>query len=592
MKMLKNRKFLVVLALCVLTFRGYVSCEKNDFKVFNISLNGDRTITLHWIVDYSKNNLAIEIHLPSQFTWFAFGFSNRGEPFPADYCLLWKNLNEELNLVDVWANEKGVIELDRHQDCIHFRHKETTSGITKFTFIRKFDTCDNRDYIIQDGTTHIVWSKGAEKFVTPKGLNISTLHKDSGMSRVTLLKNVHDNGELPPFVQILDLLTNEVQVPAVETTYWCKVFKLPHEFKKKHHIYQYEANIQDTSEGLVHHMELFHCEANANDVIPLYSGPCDAKDRPPKTQICKRVLAAWAMGALPFTYPEEAALPLGGKDFNQYVMLEVHYNNPGLISGVIDSSGIRFYVSDKLRKMDAGIIELGLEYTDKMAIPPGQNTFSLTGYCISSCTSIGLPAEGITVFGSQLHTHLTGVRVYTRHFDAYGRELPELDRDNHFSTHFQEIRRLKRPVKVLPGHVLMTHCDYDTLDRKNVTLGGFSISDEMCVNYIHYYPRAPLEVCKSSISDQALNTFFTYMNEWEDQQTSMFKPISENYNSIHWNKMRIQLLNEVYHEAPLSMQCNMSNGDRFPGYWENAPLPVALVPLPPPSRNCKLDERK
>lgn len=64
--------------------------------------------------------------------------------------------------------------------------------------------------------------------------------------------------------------------------------------------------------------------------------------------------------------------------------------------------------------------------------------------------SQGLRPEGITVFGSQLHTHLTGIRVYTRHFDAYGRELPELDRDNHYSTHFQEIRRLKKPVKVLP----------------------------------------------------------------------------------------------------------------------------------------------
>lgn len=62
----------------------------------------------------------------------------------------------------------------------------------------------------------------------------------------------------------------------------------------------------------------------------------------------------------------------------------------------------------------------------------------------------GLDNEGITVFGSQLHTHLTGIRVHTRHFDASGRELPELDRDNHYSTHFQEIRRLKRPVRVLP----------------------------------------------------------------------------------------------------------------------------------------------
>lgn len=53
------------------------------------------------------------------------------------------------------------------------------------------------------------------------------------------------------------------------------------------------------------------------------------------------------------------------------------------------------------------------------------------------------------IFGSQLHTHLTGIRVLTRHIRD-GRELPELNRDNHYSTHFQEIRSLKRQVRILP----------------------------------------------------------------------------------------------------------------------------------------------
>lgn len=78
------------------------------------------------------------------------------------------------------------------------------------------------------------------------------------------------------------------------------------------------------------------------------------------------------MGADAFVYPEEAGLSIGGADFNPYVMLEVHYNNPELHQGVVDSSGIRFVLTESLRKYDAGVIELGLEYTDKMAIPPRQ----------------------------------------------------------------------------------------------------------------------------------------------------------------------------------------------------------------------------
>ena len=119
-------------------------------------------------------------------------------------------------------------------------------------------------------------------------------------------------------------------------------------------------------------------------------------------------------------------------------------------------------MTKNLRKYDAGVMELGLEYSDKMAIPPAFNNFQLTGVCNHECTSVGLPPEGITVFASQLHTHLTGTRVVTRHFRRDFRaqegenqavrfvELPRLNYDNHYSTHYQEIRQLKNPTTVLP----------------------------------------------------------------------------------------------------------------------------------------------
>lgn len=44
-------------------------------------------------------------------------------------------------------------------------------------------------------------------------------------------------------------------------------------------------------------------------------------------------------------------------------------------------------MTPSLRKYDAGVIELGLEYIDKMAIPPLQKEFPLTGHCIAECTS-------------------------------------------------------------------------------------------------------------------------------------------------------------------------------------------------------------
>lgn len=58
-------------------------------QVFSVALDGSNTITLHWIVNYSSKKITFEVHLPSNFGWFALGFSDRGKIFPADYCLLW-----------------------------------------------------------------------------------------------------------------------------------------------------------------------------------------------------------------------------------------------------------------------------------------------------------------------------------------------------------------------------------------------------------------------------------------------------------------------------------------------------------------------
>ena len=57
-------------------------------------------------------------------------------------------------------------------------------------------------------------------------------------------------------------------------------------------------------------------------------------------------------------------------------------------TGLIDSSGLKFYITKTLRPQDAGTMELGLEYTDKMALPPGRPLWKLVGYCIPECTRV------------------------------------------------------------------------------------------------------------------------------------------------------------------------------------------------------------
>jgi len=85
-------------------------------------------------------------------------------------------------------------------------------------------------------------------------------------------------------------------------------------------------------------------------------------------------------------YPREAGLRLGSSLSTRFVRLEIHYNNPETLSGVIDQSGIRFYYVNNLRKYDVGVLEVGMTYTPDMAIPPRQSQFLWKGRCPSSCT--------------------------------------------------------------------------------------------------------------------------------------------------------------------------------------------------------------
>ena len=70
-------------------------------------------------------------------------------------------------------------------------------------------------------------------------------------------------------------------------------------------------------------MEVFHCDSPHSlsdnsksgeekegssesrlEEFPLWAGPCGSDDAPAKLGQCKKVLAAWAIGAGPFVYPK------------------------------------------------------------------------------------------------------------------------------------------------------------------------------------------------------------------------------------------------------------------------------------------------
>ncbi|CAD5118872.1 DgyrCDS7544 [Dimorphilus gyrociliatus] len=443
------------------------SSSGEQFQYENdVILDGHKRFHLFWNFDNVLEEVTFEIEAKiKKDQFFAFGFSDYGEFINADYAILWTDKDGKPHFQDAHTDHSGLIHVDKSQDY-NLLNFTTKSNKVILTFKRFYDTCDNDDYLIDSGTTHLLYAVGIGHPRSAENINITSLRPS--MTRVQIIKSELVDPEFPKDTETFAMTVENVKVPAEETTYWCVVKKLPN-MSEKHHIIQFGGKITPTSEGVVHHMEVFHCDAPPGVEIPHYEGKCIKEGRPKGLESCRNVIGAWAMGAQPLTYPEEAGYPVGGKDSNPYVMLEVHYNNPDLISGIVDSSGIEFHVTKTLRKYDAGIMELGLEYTDKYALPPGLNQWDLDGHCIPECTKVGLPEKGIKVFASQLHTHLTGRRAFTKHY-RNGVELPELNRDNHYSPHFQEIRKLKRQVTVLPGDSLVTTCQDQTANRRRITL--------------------------------------------------------------------------------------------------------------------------
>ncbi|KER33225.1 hypothetical protein T265_00912 [Opisthorchis viverrini] len=364
-----------------------------------------------------------------------------------------------------------------------------------------------------------------------------------------------------------ELTVNEVEIPKEETTYWCKTDRLP-QFHTKQHIIRFEPVLSESSKGFVHHMEVFLC--TGPNRVAEYNGPCNSEAKPMGLRQCRQVIAAWAVGATGLSMPKEAGIAIGGTGGIQDVVLEIHYANMHQVQGtiwlanlliersvvqtrplppdfpclgldnlavsqpsyflrvawqlgpgkgataersftrIVDNSGFRFFLTSQLHTFDVGVIELGLVYSPRNSIPPGQKKFSLSGYCDNRCTDLALPAQGITVFASQLHTHGTGWKVATYHL-RNGRRLADLNRDDHYSPHYQEIRLLQKPVRVYQGDSLVTKCTYDTTRLSVVTFGGISHKDEMCLNYIFYYPKTDLELCKSEVSQPELDEFLQQM---------------------------------------------------------------------------------
>ena len=104
---------------------------------------------------------------------------------------------------------------------------------------------------------------------------------------------------------------------------------------------------------------------------------------------CKGIVAAWGLGGEAFSFPAETGYPVGEEHGGAtYYMFEVHYDNPGYHSGIVDSSGLEILLTPNLRKYDSGLMAVGHDVSSLHLIPPGLEHYTSVGHCPDLCTSV------------------------------------------------------------------------------------------------------------------------------------------------------------------------------------------------------------
>lgn len=474
----------VVVALAVALTGGPSGATELSLEKFQHRTKLHERFLLSWNVNSSYIVFKMEVQTAG---YVGFGVSRKGGMKDTDMVVCGADhVGGDYTCTDRYSASETTPVKDNSQD-VHIYSLNLVNQHRVVTFGRKLKTGDKHDVDITHDTMRAVFAFGSDVVIVHHGAN-------RGTKSVLLLSYSSGRDEVLEPSTTADLLTSNFKIPSDKNTFYlCTMFKLP-VLTKKHHLIKVEAVVTNGSEPYVHHMILYRCAANING-SDKQQNQCYHPNMPEPFWKCQGITVAWAIGGEAFVYPKDVGYSLGTDGDPQYVLLEIHYDNPNLATGVVDNSGFRLFYTNKLRKYDAGIVEVGVDPSPYHIIPPHVSGFVSHGLCTTALLQDGHVSR-VYVFAALLHAHLAGRKIHVRHFRA-GKEIGSIGEDNTYDFNFQESRYFPQHIEVIAGDVLVVECTYDTEERKNITTGGFETLQEMCLAYLHYYPRVSLARCRS-----------------------------------------------------------------------------------------------
>jgi len=506
---MNSRVILVMTSLLV-----YVTSQE-VVDVSDESLNHKLIINdnyhLYWA--YDNKTITFEVRGRTQ-GWIGLGFSPNGAMTGADIYLGWVKNDGNIVLYDMHGEGNYAPILDDHQDAEVVGGREE-NGWTVVRFRRKLQTCDNQDMGIGEDTLKVIWAYGSTDPVEGQRITGASYHgSNRGVRSVTISTGNQERiteeiSEANGYSK-LEFKTDNFSPPVLKTYYNCKSFKLP-EFDGKKHMIKVEPIVQAGNELNVHHMILHSCGMNLKSYGLGEDHECYMYENFVDFMTCQAVFHAWAVGGEEFYYPSEAGYPLGTDGSPQFLLLETHYDNPNM-QPFEDSSGFRIWLTEDLRKYDAEFLQVGNVVSEFQLIPPNTERYSTFADCSKDCLKYGMDTSSIdelNVFAILQHSHTIGKTIELKHIRD-GVELKPINVDRTYDFNYQEIKHLDPYVKVKKGDSFRLQCNYSSIGRSKFTQGGLGTEEEMCISYVIYYPKIPVQKCMSSFKKPGFVDYFNF----------------------------------------------------------------------------------
>jgi hypothetical protein len=190
-----------------------------------------------------------------------------------------------------------------------------------------------------------------------------------------------------------------------------------------------------------------------------------------------KLVAGWAPGGNNLELPPEAGFP--EEKGTTHWVIQLHYNNALNLTGATDLSGYELCTTEDLRANDAGVVAFG---STRFSIPPRSTTTIACDYKLPSSF------QGVKLFNASPHMHTRGAAMSTEKLPG-GTGTPEMVFEQK-AFDFQSQSNYPIQGSVAPGDVMRTRCTWKNPGDTTIQFGE-GTSDEMCFDFIGYYPNIP-----------------------------------------------------------------------------------------------------